>query len=90
MRVRHALAGLTLGGALVLGGAAAPAQAAGPAQSPAPSKASAAAAASWHLHSTYYNNPSYCEAAGKAQDLPYKCEFGLPGAMLPIYLYVWY
>ncbi|GGV71631.1 hypothetical protein GCM10010277_83730 [Streptomyces longisporoflavus] len=86
MRVRHAPASLALGGVLALAGAAVPAQAA----ESAPSKATAAAAAAWHLHSTYYNNPSYCEAAGKAQDLPYKCVIGLPGPTLPIHLYVWY
>ncbi|MFH8491907.1 hypothetical protein [Streptomyces longisporoflavus] len=92
MRVRHAPASLALGGVLALAGAAVPAQAAVPARAAgsAPSKATAAAAAAWHLHSTYYNNPSYCEAAGKAQALPYKCVIGLPGPTLPIHLYVWY
>ncbi|GGR97879.1 hypothetical protein GCM10010252_40690 [Streptomyces aureoverticillatus] len=91
MRMRHAVASLALGGAVALGIAAVPAQAAESTRSATVSaNDTKAAAASWHYHSTYYNQPSQCEAAGKATGLPYKCEMGLPGAVLPIYLYVWY
>lgn len=91
MRIRHALTSLALGSALALGAAAAPAQAAGSTPSAQVSAiGTKAEAPSWHYHSTYYNNPDYCHDAGKAQGLPYKCEMGLPGAMLPFYLYLWY
>ncbi|MFD8980371.1 hypothetical protein [Streptomyces sp. NPDC059564] len=67
------------------------AQAAEPAQSAkAAPNDTQAAAADWHYHSTYYNAPSSCENAGKATGLVYKCVIGLPGPVLPIYLYVWY
>ncbi|MEV5877287.1 hypothetical protein AB0L75_24225 [Streptomyces sp. NPDC052101] len=91
MRIRHALTGLVLGGAIALGGAVVPAQAAELTQSAKVSASDTAAAApSWHYRATYYNDPTMCENAGKATGLPYKCEFGLPGAVLPIFLYVWY
>lgn len=91
MRIRHALASLALGGALALGGTAVPAQATEPTPSAKVSANDAnAAAPDWHYHSTYYNSPSWCESAGEALSLPYKCVFGLPGPLLPIYLYVWY
>lgn len=90
MRTRHALTGLTLGGALALAATTAPAQAAEPTRAAKISTTETIAAADWHYHSTYYNSPSYCENAGKAQSLPYKCVMGLPGAVLPFYLYLWY
>lgn len=91
MRMRNAVIGLTLGTSLTLGGTAVTAQAADLSQSAKASNNGAqAATADWHYHSTYYNAPSSCENAGKATGLPYKCVIGLPGAVLPIYLYVWY
>ncbi|MFE9688066.1 hypothetical protein [Streptomyces sp. NPDC006285] len=90
MRIRHALTSLTLGSALVLAGTTVTAQAAEPARSSTVATPTAVAAPSWHYHSTYYNSPTPCIAAGEAQDLPYKCEMGLPGALLPFYLYLWY
>ncbi|MFF2198736.1 hypothetical protein [Streptomyces sp. NPDC058157] len=91
MRVRHAVIGLTLGSSLALGGISATAEAAGLPEGAHSSVSGAQAAApDWHYHSTYYNAPSLCENAGKATGLPYKCVGGLPGAVLPIFLYVWY
>lgn len=89
MRMHHALIGLTLGCALALG-TAVTTQAAEPTQSAKVSANGTDAAPDWHYHSTYYNSPSPCVAAGEAQNLPYKCVMGLPGAVLPFYLYLWY
>lgn len=91
MRVRHAVTGLALGTSLALGGISATAQAAAlPQGVESPAGATRAAAPDWHYHSTYYNSPTPCENAGKATGLPYKCVMGLPGAVLPFFLYVWY
>jgi hypothetical protein len=90
MRIRHAVAILALGGGLALAGTAVPAQAAEPMQSAKVSADNTNAEPDWHYHSTYYNSATPCVNAGKATGLPYKCVAGLPGAVLPIFLYVWY
>ncbi|HEU5470179.1 MAG TPA: hypothetical protein VFV67_05960 [Actinophytocola sp.] len=89
MRARHVLAGLALGAAFALGGTPLAAQATESTQS-AKANDTNADEPSWHYHSTYYNNPSYCTDAGEATGLPYECWMGLPGAVLPFYLYLWY
>ncbi|MEW1633047.1 hypothetical protein AB0469_03140 [Streptomyces sp. NPDC093801] len=90
MRMRDAVVGLTLGTSLALGGTAVTARAAELPQPTGKTGSTPSATAEWHYHSTYYNSPTPCENAGKATGLPYTCVAGLPGAVLPFHLYVWY
>ncbi|ALO98631.1 hypothetical protein SHL15_7629 [Streptomyces hygroscopicus subsp. limoneus] len=93
MRIRRALAGLALGGALALGATAVPAQAA---EGTTATQASASASgdvhpmASYHFYRAYWTL-SACNAEGNALGYDYACVYGQGSdGNYKYFLYLWY